>query len=470
MSSDNYKDLGFKAGLEIHQQLEGKKLFCSCPAVVNDEHNADIKFSRKLRTTKSELGAVDKAAEYEMNKNKTINYEACSTSSCLVEFDEEPPHNPNHEHIKTALQISLMLNAKPVDEIQFMRKIVIDGSNVSGFQRTALVAIDGFIETSKGKVGIPTICLEEEAAKKLESKEDTITYRLDRQGVTLLEIATAPDIKDPEHARECASILGMILRSTDKCKRGIGSIRQDINISIKGHQRVEIKGFQDLKAIPKTIESEIKRQQKSMSEEAHVRKAEPDFTTTYLRPMPGTERMYPETDIEKILVTKELLDSIELPELITERAVNLEKKYKISPELSKEIISQNNSFEYYAENFKLEPKLIAQIMIEYPKEIKKRFEKEVKLSKQHYEMLFSNLEKNMLPKEAIQEILIQLSESKTPNFSKYKVDESKVEQEIKDLITKNKGLSFNALMGEVMKQFKGKVDGKTAAQLLKKYL
>ncbi|GAF96681.1 unnamed protein product, partial [marine sediment metagenome] len=150
----------------------------------------------------------------------------CSTSTCLVELDEEPPRPINQEAIGIALEISLLLKAKIIDEIQVMRKIVIDGSNVSGFQRTALIATDGYIETSLGEVRIPVICLEEEAAKKIKETKDSATYRLDRLGIPLIEIATEPDIKNPEHAKETASLLGMILRSTGKVKRGLGTIRQ----------------------------------------------------------------------------------------------------------------------------------------------------------------------------------------------------------------------------------------------------
>lgn len=470
----DYKKLGFMAGIEAHQQLEGKKLFCDCPALVNDTNPITIKFSRKLRTTNSEMGTVDKAAKFEMEKQLTYNYEATKTSSCLVEFDEEPPHNLNQEHLKTALQVAILMHAKPFDEIQFMRKVVIDGSNTTGFQRTALIADNGYINTSKGKVRIEGIFLEEEASKKISETETSKTYRLDRQGVALLEIATAPDIKDPEHTKEVASLIGMIIRSTGKAKRGIGSIRQDINVNIKGHPRVEIKGFQELKAIEKTIKNEIQRQIKILKEkkyaEEHVRKGEPDFTTKYLRPMPGTARMYPETDIEKIMITKQLLNQIEIPELITERTVNLEKKYKIKQESARQIIKQNIPFEYYTENFKIKPEIIEKILIEYPKEIKKRFNIKIKATKTQLELLFSNLEKQELSKEAIHDILIQFTENKTPNFNKYKVNTKDLEKEIKEIIENNKNSSFNAIMGELMKHFKGKVDGKTAAKLLKKYL
>ena len=138
----DYKKLGFKAGIEIHQQLEGKKLFCDCPAVVHDPNKADVFFERKLRAAAGETGKVDQAAAYEMKKDKIFQYEACSSSSCLVEYDDEPPHELNKDCLEIALEVSKLLNAKVVDEIHFMRKTVVDGSNVSGFQRTGLIASD----------------------------------------------------------------------------------------------------------------------------------------------------------------------------------------------------------------------------------------------------------------------------------------------------------------------------------------
>ncbi|MCD6276249.1 MAG: Glu-tRNA(Gln) amidotransferase subunit GatE, partial [Thermoplasmata archaeon] len=180
-------------------------------------------------------------------------------NSCLVEADEEPPHELNREALEIALKIALMLNAQILDEIHVMRKIVIDGSNTSGFQRTALIAVNGYLETSFGRIGIPTICLEEEAARKIEEDDDKVVYRLDRLGIPLVEISTSPDMKSGEEVREVAARIGYILRATKKVRRGVGTIRQDINISI-GEGRVEIKGASRLNMIPKWVNNEIERQ------------------------------------------------------------------------------------------------------------------------------------------------------------------------------------------------------------------
>ncbi len=245
-------------GLEIHQQLDTKKLFCSCDSELTEEEGAII--LRRLRPTQSELGEVDRAALAEAEKRMRFRYQAPRRVSCLVEADEEPPHDANKGAISAVLTISSLLKAKAVDEIHFMRKIVIDGSNTTGFQRTALVAVDGHIEANGKRISIPTICLEEDAARKVETKGGEVTYKLDRLGIPLVEIATGPDLRSPQEVKEVAQRLGSILRATRKVKRGIGTIREDLNISIPGGARVEIKGVQELRKLPLYVEREIERQ------------------------------------------------------------------------------------------------------------------------------------------------------------------------------------------------------------------
>jgi glutamyl-tRNA(Gln) amidotransferase subunit E len=255
----DYKKIGFKCGIEIHQQLDTAKLFCSCPSVMRED-KPDLVVERSMRAVAGELGVVDPAALHEFFRNRRLLYEAYSDTTCLVELDEEPPHPLNQDALKVAIEVAVLLKARLVDELQVMRKTVIDGSNTAGFQRTILLAMDGVLETSEGVIGIPTICLEEDAGRKIAENGNVITYRLDRLGIPLVEIATTPDIKNPRHAREVAEALGMLLRATGKVKRGLGTIRQDINVSIAEGNRIEVKGVQELNAIPKLIENEVKRQ------------------------------------------------------------------------------------------------------------------------------------------------------------------------------------------------------------------
>jgi len=254
-----------KIGIEIHQRLLANKLFCGCSSELAEDQPHDFIIRRQLRPVLSELGEMDEASRHEFESRKQFEYLVYKRNDCLVELDEEPPHSMNAEALKIALQIAFHLNAKPLDEIHVMRKIVIDGSNTCGFQRTAIIALDGWIETSKGKVGIQTVAIEEESAGIVNADNGKVVYRLDRLGIPLVEIATAPEIKDGQHLLEVAEKIGMILRATGKVARGLGTIRQDVNVSIEGGARVEIKGAQDLRMLPKLAELEISRQQQLLA-------------------------------------------------------------------------------------------------------------------------------------------------------------------------------------------------------------
>ncbi len=255
----NYKELGLKAGLEVHQQLNTGKLFCRCPSKIM-EKKADLEIKRKLRPVASELGEFDKAALEAFNKKQNYVYKYFDDSCCLIELDEEPPKKIDEQALNTVLEIALMAESNIVDSIHIMRKTVIDGSNTSGFQRTAMIALKGKIKLKEKEINIQTIALEEDSAKKIDEKNNQIIYSLDRLGIPLIELATEPEIYSPKEAKETALKIGELFRRTCKTKRGLGSIRQDINISIEKGARIEIKGVQELEMIDKFIEKETERQ------------------------------------------------------------------------------------------------------------------------------------------------------------------------------------------------------------------
>ena len=248
----DYKKIGLKSGIEVHQQLQGKKLFCNCPTQLRDD-TPDFEIKRKLRAAAGEEGKVDVAAQQEHLRNKSFIYQGYTDSTCLVETDSEPPHKLNQDALYTTLQFCKLIKANISPVVQFMRKTVVDGSAVSGFQRSGLISRGGFIETSEGKVRVDNISLEEDACKIISENKHEKVYRLDKLGIPLIEIGTAPDIKTPQQCLETAKKLGMLLRSLPGVKRGLGTIRQDVNISIKGGNRIEVKGFQDLKRIPQLV-------------------------------------------------------------------------------------------------------------------------------------------------------------------------------------------------------------------------
>jgi glutamyl-tRNA(Gln) amidotransferase subunit E len=255
----DYEKIGLKMGLEVHQQLNTtQKLFCPCECNLTDK-KPDFKVLRNLRPTQSELGKIDRAAFEEARRKLNFIYEAYTHETCLVEVDEEPPHPLNLEALEISLILASLLNMHVVDEFYVMRKQVIDGSNTGGFQRTGLVATEGILETEYGDVIIENLCLEEDAARRIGHEKGMVTFRLDRLGIPLVEITTDPSMKHPEQVKEVAYQIGQILRSTN-VKRGLGTIRQDLNISIKEGARVEIKGVQDLDLMPKMVDNEVTRQ------------------------------------------------------------------------------------------------------------------------------------------------------------------------------------------------------------------
>ncbi len=259
-----------KAGIEIHQRLATNKLFCNCSSSM--EGKKGISIYRKQRAVAGELGKVDPAAMQAFMRKRQFSYESVPGCSCLVESDDEPPHSMNKEAVAIALEICLLLNAKPVDEIQVMRKTVIDGSNTGGFQRTSVVGLDGELKTDRGNVKIPLICIEEESSGILGEEGGNSRFSLDRLGIPLIEITTDPSIIDGEHAQEVAEKLGSILRATGKVQRGIGTIRQDVNVSTEKGARVEIKGAQELKLIGRMVQTEVYRQEALLRIRAELEK------------------------------------------------------------------------------------------------------------------------------------------------------------------------------------------------------
>lgn len=615
----DYEKLGFRAGLEIHQQIDTKKLFCKCPSKLADK--GDYNFFRRLRPTQSELGEIDRAAIAEMKKGRTFFYEASNCSTCLVEADEEPPHEMNREALDVALTVALMLNADIVDEIHVMRKIVIDGSATSGFQRTALIALSG-----KAKdVGIETIAIEEDAARKLEEDGKKVTYGLDRLGIPLIEVSTSADIKSPKHAREIAEYIGSLFQSTGKCKRGLGTIRQDINVSIKGGARVEIKGVQSLSAIEKVAEFEALRQvdlleikkilkergieEKDIKEQVaidvsdflkksdsrmikkalsrgeralalklpgfsgllkrkysrlgkefavharvrggiggiihsdelpgygidekiveklkvrleanekdafalfigkklenainavkeravealkgvpeEVRKALPDHTTEYMRPLPGSARMYPETDVPPIRIKKEYIERLmeKLPEMPERREERMIKEYGLNRELVRQLLNAGyaNDFERLAKKFPGHERTIAKIFLNVFPEIEKEGVDVSLINTSLLEEVLVHLEKGSFAKEGLPELLkyIALHRDKSVdeaidacNLRLVKLDElrefvRRAIRERKDFV-KEKGMrAFAPLMGIVMDKYRGRMDGKVISEIVKEEL
>jgi len=481
MEEINYNELGLRAGLEIHQQLDTNKLFCNCQSILRKDAPL-FKIKRKIDPVIGENGKIDIAAEYEKQKDKTFFYEVFDTN-CLVELDEEPPHEINKEALRIALHIALLLNCKIFPFSQIMRKTVVNGSNTSGFQRTVLLAHDGFVKTSFGKVGIDYVFLEEDSARpsfhgegELEL-ENSKTYKLDRLGIPLVEIATGPHMHTPEQIKETALKIGEILRAC-KVKRGIGTIRQDVNVSIRGSERVEIKGFQDPSMMNITVIKEIQRQQGCIEEKScqkEVRKANQDGSTIFIRPMSSSARMYPETDCQMLKISESMIDEAKatLPKLASENK-SLLRKFGLNDELIRLILYENKleNFKYLTKIIE-NPQLIAKCLVTFPKDI--ALKEKLSLKKINNKLKIDVLESVLsevgktISEDDVRIVLQKLvsGESFKEAITKEKID---LEEEIKYLIKEKPGLNSNAYMGLIMGKFNGRINGKEVMDYLKRLI
>jgi glutamyl-tRNA(Gln) amidotransferase subunit E len=334
----DYAKIGLKVGLEIHQQLNtASKLFCPCsPKLFKEE--PQITFLRRLRPTQSELGQIDPAAFFEFKKGVGILYEANHESSCLVEMDEEPPHPLNPEAVQTVLTMALMMNAKPVDAVYVMRKTVIDGSNTTGFQRTCIIASDGWIKIGEKIIPIQLASLEEDAARKTGTERNgkIIRYRIDRLGIPLVEVATGPVIYSPQEAQDVALVIGRIMRDTGKVMRGLGTIRQDINVSITEGALIEIKGVQELELIKIAVEYEVQRQLNLLSirEELKTRDVKTEDITEDFKDVTEIFQKTACKVIRKALDNNQKVGAVKLPKFSGLLKRELMPNYRLGSELA----------------------------------------------------------------------------------------------------------------------------------------
>ena len=591
-----FEELGFKAGLEIHQQLSGTKLFCACPTVVREDE-PDFEVVRELRASAGESGAVDVAAAHEHRKQKRFVYQGYQDSTCLVELDEEPVSAPSSDALEAAVVVAELLSMKRFDAVHVMRKVVVDGSNTSGFQRTMAVASDGVI----GGVRVDRLCLEEDSCRVVSRGQERDVYNLSRLGIPLLEITTKPDITSPQHLQEVASELGMVLRSTGRVKRGLGTIRQDVNISIAQGARVEIKGVQDLEGMPLLAENEVLRQEgliaikdkitpldedtnvttdvtacfktakgwvgeaikkkekvvgmrvaqakglfgteffagyrfgtevagyakangfggiihsdekpskygldswdavnkklkvnssdafillvsknttlmhttlgiyltEAINEIARagvpscVRKDNGDGTTTYLRPMPGAARMYPETDVRRVDVSS---IEVELPELLTDKAARLSKEYSVSEDVAWQVCRQDRAELFEAWASRLPASLVADVLVVKEKELRRRHEVEFDVEGIAQE-LFKQLDAGVVSKSAVEDALVMYAKKGSVDWASFKtLSEDEVRKVIKEVVAADPEAPFGALMGAAMGRLGGKADGQLVSKLLR---
>ena len=273
-TQDTYSALGFKCGLEVHQQLLTKqKLFCRCPAGIFQKPNDyDAEIIRHMRPTLSELGEYDGTALMEFKTRKNIVYRIKDATACTYDIDDTPPFPINREALDIAVQIALMLKTNIVGELHVARKQYLDGSIPTGFQRTAIVGIEGTIPLKNKIVRIIQISIEEDSCREVSDIGHWRVYRTDRLGMPLIETVTYPDMLTPEEAAEAAQYIRFLNRASGKVRIGIGAAREDVNVSITGGTRVEIKGVAHIQWIPNLVHVEAFRQRSLLLIKAELAK------------------------------------------------------------------------------------------------------------------------------------------------------------------------------------------------------
>ena len=258
----DYDFIGFMSGLEVHQQLlTEKKLFCNCPAGIfqkPEEYDAEI--VRHMRPTLSELGEYDGTALMEFKTRKNIIYKIKNKTACTYEVDDTPPFPINREALEKAICISLLSKLNIVGEVHITRKQYLDGSIPTGFQRTAIIGVEGSIPLKNKTVRLIQLSIEEDSCREISDIGHERVYRTDRLGMPLIETVTYPDMVNPEEVKEACNYIRFLNRSTGMVRTGIGAGRQDVNVSCKGGTRIEIKGVAHTKWIPELTHNECYRQ------------------------------------------------------------------------------------------------------------------------------------------------------------------------------------------------------------------
>jgi len=615
---------GLLVGLEIHQQLAcSTKLFCACPPVKSE--TLPYNFERRLRPAQSETGGVDPAAVFEFSKGKSNRYFWSPESSCLVEADEEPPHPLSEEGLDSALLVAKTLGSNIVDEVHVMRKIVIDGSNTGGFQRTAVVGLGGSINVSGNRVGVQSVTVEEDAARILGEDSASRHFALDRLGVALVEVALDPVKGDPELVGRVALYLGRVLRSTGRVARGLGTIRQDLNVSLSGGKVVEVKGVQKLNLLPRVVEYERARQSALVQvaaelkergvkevtcrstdvtraasesgskvlrtkakeggkviavsarglkgllgwepspgvrlgkevaevaranslggiihsdefegqgitprEEANLRRlaggreddaivllagskeqvdacapriverlreavggvpaetraATDTGETRYMRPRPGSQRMYPETDIPNIGVTGEKAERLSkaVPENWEARVSKLARAYSLSDDMALKLydLELDAEFEALSRELRLEPSVVASVLVDVPPRLAREGVPQGALEIGVLADALRAVAKGKVAKEAVPDLLKAVGEGRGSvdeairSLGLTMADEARIREIVLMVINRLGGIirekgyaAFAPLMGEAMKELRGRADGAAVARILREEL
>ncbi len=311
-----YQDIGFKCGLEVHQQLDTeKKLFCRCPAgIYSDFDNYDAEIVRHMRPTLSELGEYDGTALMEFKTRKKIVYRIKNETACTYEFDDTPPFSINRQALEYGMEIALLLKLNIVGELHVTRKQYLDGSIPTGFQRTTILGIEGEFPISTRTIRVIQFSVEEDSCREVSDHRHTRVYYTDRLGMPLTQTVTYPDMLTPQEAAEACHYIRFVARSSGKVRTGIGAARQDVNVSVTGGTRVEIKGVSHISWIPSLTHNEAFRQRSFLEIKKELQSRSLDKSTWNIShcSLP-LNKLQPRPIIDKITKSGWMLIAVNLP-------------------------------------------------------------------------------------------------------------------------------------------------------------
>lgn len=305
-----------KCGLEIHVQLEtDSKLFCTC------------------RTNYQDAPA--------------------NTNICFVCLNQPgaKPYPPNKEALDGAIKIALMLGSKISPEVTyFLRKHYDYPDLPSGYQRTSIPI--GF-EGDLNGVRIREVHLEEDPG---QYKPDLGLVDFNRSGIPLIEIVTEPDMTSPEEARKFLRELIRVLEYSGSA-RGEGTMRADVNISLEGGKRAEIKNINSIKGAYKALQFEMVRQKNLLKRGIEIKQETRAFLESQMITVPmrlkeeaEDYRYIPDPDLPPMLAEEDRIEAIreKMPEpahIKTERFV---REYGIKKDHAQVLTSElelANAFE-----------------------------------------------------------------------------------------------------------------------------
>jgi len=314
---NDYKRIGFKSGLEVHQQLKTKsKLFCRCPAgIFHDDNDYDAEVIRHMRPTLSEMGVYDGTALMEFRTRKEITYRINNETACTYEVDDTPPFPIDREALEIAISIALAAKMNIVGEVHITRKQYLDGSIPTGFQRSAIISVEGELQLKNKKVRLIQLSLEEDSCREVSDIGHKRIYKTDRLGMPLIETVTYPDCLTPEELAEAAEYIRFLNRSTGKVRTGMGAAREDVNVSCEGGSRAEIKGVAHIKWIPELSHNEAFRQYALLNIRSKLQKmiADPAAWAIKTREITEKEQMFHFAPVRAALDRGEKVMALNLP-------------------------------------------------------------------------------------------------------------------------------------------------------------